>query len=264
MVSPMSEFDFSGAVAVVTGGAGGIGRALGLRLSAEGCRVAVVDLDREAAERAASEIPDAIGLAADVGDRSAVRGMVEEVESRFGPIDIYCSNAGIATGGGLGEDDDWDLSWRVHGMAHVHAARSVLPGMTDRGRGVMVITASAAGLLMMMQSAPYTVTKHASVAVAEWLAVNFGGSGVQFHCLCPQGVRTPMVTGGDARGEAELKASGEILEPSAVADEVVAAIRADRFLILPHPQVAQYEQAKVADRDRWLAGMRRLLSRVSG
>ncbi len=260
----MSEFEFPGAVAVVTGGAGGIGRALGLRLAAEGCRVALVDVDRGAAERAAAEIPDAIGLGADVGDRSAVRGMVEEVESRLGPIDIYCSNAGVVAGGGLGEDDAWDLSWRVHGMAHVHAARSVVPGMADRGRGAVVITASAAGLLMMMQSAPYTVTKHASVAIAEWLAVNFGGSGVQFHCLCPQGVRTPMVTGGDERAEAELKASGEILEPSLVAEEVVSAIRANKFLILPHPQVAQYEQAKVADRDRWLGGMRRLLSRVTG
>lgn len=260
----MSEFDFSGAVAVVTGGAGGIGRALASRLAAEGCRVAIVDLDGDRAAQAAAEIPGAIGLAADVGDRSSVRGMVEEVESRLGPVDVYCSNAGIATGGGLGEDDAWEQSWRVHAMAHVHAARSVVPGMTDRGRGVMVVTASAAGLLMMMQSAPYTVTKHASVAIAEWLAVNFGGNGVQFHCLCPQGVRTPMVTGGDATSEAELRASGEILEPSAVADEVVAAIRADRFLVLPHPQVAGYEQAKVADRDRWLAGMRRLLSRVSG
>lgn len=259
----MSEFDFSGAVAVVTGGAGGIGRALAQRLAAEGCRVAVVDLDLEAAEKAAAEIPGAIGLAADVGQRAAVRAMADDVEARLGPIDIYCSNAGIATGAGLGDDDDWERSWRVHAMAHVHAARSVVPGMTDRGRGAVVITASAAGLLMMMQSAPYTVTKHASVAVAEWLAVNFGGAGVQFHCLCPQGVRTPMVTGNDTSGRAELEASGEILEPSAVADEVIAAIRADRFLILPHPQVAGYEQAKVADRDRWLAGMRRLLNRVA-
>ena len=260
----MSEFGFSGAVAVVTGGAGGIGRALASRLAGEGCRVAVVDLDAKAAAGAAAELPGAIGLGADVGDRAAVRGMVEEVESRLGPIDIYCSNAGIATGGGLGEDDAWDLSWRVHAMAHVHAARAVVPGMTDRGRGAVVITASAAGLLMMMQSAPYTVTKHASVAIAEWLSVNYGGLGVQFHCLCPQGVRTPMVTGGDATSQAELEASGQILEPSVVADEVVAAIRADRFLILPHPQVATYEQAKVADRDRWLNGMRRLLNRVAG
>ena len=260
----MSEFDFTGAVAVVTGGAGGIGRALATRLTDEGCRVALIDLDAGAAEAAAADIPGAIGLGADVGDRADVRRMIEEVESRLGPIDIYCSNAGIATGGGLGDDDDWERSWRVHGMAHVHAARSVLPGMTERGRGAMVITASAAGLLMMMQAAPYTVTKHASVAIAEWLAVNFGGAGVQFHCVCPQGVRTPMVTGGDASGEAELAASGNIIEASVVADEVVAAIRADRFLVLPHPEVHRYEEAKVADRDRWLAGMRRLLGRVTG
>ena len=271
----MSEFEFAGAVAVVTGGASGIGRALAARLAAEGCRVAVVDLDAAAAERAAAALPAPagespagggghIGLAADVGDRSAVRGMVEEVEARLGPVDIYCSNAGIATGPGLGEDEAWEASWRVHAMAHVHAARSVLPGMTDRGRGVFVVTASAAGLLMMMQSAPYTVTKHASVAIAEWLAVNFGGAGVQFHCLCPQGVLTPMVTGGDERGTDELRASGALLEPEAVADAVLEAIRADRFLVLPHPEVHGYEQAKVSDRDRWLGGMRKLLRRVSG
>jgi NAD(P)-dependent dehydrogenase (short-subunit alcohol dehydrogenase family) len=259
----MSEFDFSGAVAVVTGGAGGIGRALAARLTDEGCRVAVIDLDRAAAEQVAAGLPGAIGLAADVGDRAALRAAVDEVESLLGPIDVFCSNAGVATGGGLGEDDAWEKSWQVHAMAHVHAARSVVPGMTERGRGAMVITASAAGLLMMMQSAPYTVTKHASVAIAEWLAVNFGGAGVQFHCLCPQGVRTPMVTGGDPSGQAELEASGEILEPSVVADEVLAAIRDNRFLVLPHPQVASFEQAKVADRDRWLAGMRRLLNRVT-
>lgn len=262
----MSDFDFTGAVAVVTGGAGGIGRALAGRLAQEGCRVAVVDLDEAAAEEVAAGIPGAAGFGADVGERAAVRRMVEEVEARLGPIDIYCSNAGIAAGAGLGDDDDWERSWRVHGMAHVHAARSILPGMTDRGRGAVVITASAAGLLMMMQTAPYTVTKHASVAIAEWLAVNFGGNGVQFHCLCPQGVRTPMITaaGSAVSGEAELEASGAILEPSVVAEEVVAAIRADRFLVLPHPEVARYEQAKVADRDRWLAGMRRLLGRVTG
>ena len=265
----MSDFEFAGAVAVVTGGASGIGRALATRLAAEGCQVAVVDLDPAAAQRAASDLPvkgDAahIGVGADCGDRSAVRGMIDEVEARLGPVDIYCSNAGIATGPGLGEDDAWDASWRIHGMAHVHAARSVLPGMSDRGRGAFVVTASAAGLLMMMQSAPYTVTKHAAVAITEWLAVNFGGAGVQFHCLCPQGVLTPMVTGGDERGTEELRASGDLLEPEAVADSVLEAIRADRFLILPHPEVHGYEQAKVADRDRWLGGMRRLLHRVSG
>jgi NAD(P)-dependent dehydrogenase (short-subunit alcohol dehydrogenase family) len=259
----MGEFLFQGAVAVVTGGAGGIGRALGQRFAVEGCRVVLVDLDPTAAQAAATEVAGAIGLGADVGDRAAVRAMVGEVESQVGPIDIYCSNAGVASGAGLGEDEDWEISWRVHGLAHVHAARFVLPGMTERGRGAFVVTASAAGLLMMMQSAPYTVTKHASVAVAEWLAVNFGGRGVQFHCLCPQGVRTPMVTRGTTTSQSELEASGAILEPEVVADEVVAAVKADRFLVLPHPEVQGYEQAKVADRDRWLAGMRRLLNRVT-
>jgi NAD(P)-dependent dehydrogenase (short-subunit alcohol dehydrogenase family) len=266
----MSELHFGGSVAVVTGGAGGIGRALAQRLSTEGGRVAVVDLDAARAAEVAAELPSPedggkhLGLGADVGDRSAVRGLVDEVEAKLGPIDVYCSNAGIATGPGLGEDDQWEAAWRVHGMAHVHAARAVLPGMADRGRGAFVVTASAAGLLMMMQSAAYTVTKHASVAIAEWLAVNFGGSGVQFHCVCPQGVLTPMVTGGDERAESELRASGNLLEAEAVADSVIEAIRADRFLVLPHPEVHGYEQRKVADRDQWLGGMRRLLQRVSG
>ena len=263
----MSEFHFGGSVAVVTGGAGGIGRALARRLAGEGCRVAVADLDAERAAQAAAELGDGaghFGFGVDVGDRSAVRGMVDEVEAKLGPIDVYCSNAGIATGPGLGEDDQWDAAWRVHGMAHIHAARAVLPGMADRGRGAFVVTASAAGLLMMMQSAPYTVTKHASVAIAEWLAVNFGATGVQFHCVCPQGVLTPMVTGGDERAEAELRASGNLLEADAVADSVIEAIRADHFLVLPHPEVHAYEQRKVADRDQWLGGMRRLLQRVAG
>ncbi len=258
----MAQFVFDGAVAVVTGGAGGIGTALASRLTAEGARVALVYLDLEAAEAAASGLKGAIGLSADVGDYEAVGEMVDEVERRLGPIDIYCSNAGVATGAGLGEDDAWDLSWRVHGMAHVHAARTVVPGMVARGSGAVVITASAAGLLMMMQSAPYTVTKHASVAIAEWLAVNYGGSGVQFHCLCPQGVRTPMVSG-DARGEAEVAASGRIIEPAEVSDAVVEAVRQDRFLILPHPEVHSFEKAKAEDRDVWLSGMRRLLARVA-
>jgi NAD(P)-dependent dehydrogenase (short-subunit alcohol dehydrogenase family) len=257
----MTEIDLDGAVAVVTGGAGGIGTALTARLAAEGTRVAVVDLDRATAEATAADYPGAIGLAADVGDANAVHDMVAQVTNRLGPIDVYCSNAGVATGGGLGEESDWARSWQVHAMAHVHAARAVLPGMTDRGAGVLVITASAAGLLMMMQSAPYTVTKHASVGLAEWLAVNYGSQGVQVHCLCPQGVRTPMVAG-NPRGVAELAASGGLLEPSEVADAVLDAIRANRFLVLPHPEVHGFEEKKVADRDRWLAGMRRLLARI--
>jgi len=261
-VRGMTQFELRDAVAVVTGGAGGIGGALAARLAAEGSRVAVVDLDEARAKAAASAIPGAIGVGADAGDHSAVRSLVLRVEESLGPIDVYCSNAGIAVGEGLGDERDWEASWRVHGMAHVHAAREVVPGMVERGRGAFVVTASAAGLLMMMQSAPYTATKHASVAIAEWLAVNYGGTGVQFHCLCPQGVRTPMVTGGDASGTAELTAAGNILEPEQVAGDVVEAIRANTFLVLPHPEVHGYEKAKVDDRDRWLAGMRRLLARV--
>jgi NAD(P)-dependent dehydrogenase (short-subunit alcohol dehydrogenase family) len=259
----VSEFQFQDTVAVVTGGAGGIGRALAARLTGAGSRVAVVDLEGAAAEGAAAGLPGAIGVGADVADPAAVRAMLDRVEAELGPIDIYCSNAGVATGGGLDDDGAWDLSWRVHGLAHVYAAREILPGMRARGSGAMVITASAAGLLMMMQSAPYTVTKHASVAIAEWLAVNYGGNGVQLHCLCPQGVRTPMVTN-DPRAEPELTASGRILEPAEVADAVVDAIAANHFLVLPHPEVHDYEKHKVEDRDRWLAGMRRLLARITG
>jgi len=259
----VNDFPFDRSVAVVTGGAGGIGQALAARLAAEGTRVAVVDLDLQAAELVAAGLPGAIGVAADVGDGAAVWAMVEEVEARLGPIDIYCSNAGVPGGRGLGDDDDWELSWRVHGMGHVHAARALMPRMTSRGSGVLVVTASAAGLLMMMQSAPYTVTKHAAVALTEWLAVTYGGRGVQFHCLCPQGVRTPMLTGSSSgAGETEVAASGQILEPAQVADEVIGAIRANRFLVLPHPEVHDYETAKVSDRDRWLSGMRRLLARL--
>ncbi len=259
----MAGFPLNGAVAVVTGGAGGIGQALAAVLTAEGCRVAVVDLDPGAVEAAASRLDGAIGLSADVGDQTAVATMVEAVERRLGPVDIYCSNAGVASGEGLGDDEAWERSWRVHGLAHVYAARAVVPGMVARGSGAFVVTASAAGLLMMMQSAPYTVTKHASVAITEWLAVNYGGAGVQFHCLCPQGVRTPMVSG-DPKGEAEVAASGRILEPAKVANAVIEAVHHNRFLVLPHPEVHEYEKFKADDRDAWLAGMRRLLGRVAG
>jgi NAD(P)-dependent dehydrogenase (short-subunit alcohol dehydrogenase family) len=251
----------AGSVAVVTGGGSGIGRALAGRLHADGARLAVVDLHAAAAEDTAEALPGALAIGADVTDEGALRSAVARVEAELGPIDVYCSNAGIATGAGLGDDEDWARSWAVHGMAHVYAARAVIPGMAGRGRGDFVVTASAAGLLMMMQSAPYTVTKHASVAIAEWLAVEHGDAGVRIHCLAPQGVRTPMVTG-DPRGEAEVAASGRILEPAEVAAAVVDAIRSGEFLITPHPEVRAYEAAKVADRTAWLSRMRRLKARV--
>lgn len=254
--------ELAGNVAVVTGGGSGIGAALAARLASEGVRVAVVDLDAGKADAVAGGLPGAAGLGVDVTDPVAVADMVERVRVELGPIGVYCSNAGIGSGQGLGEEADWDRSWAVHGMAHVHAARAVLPAMVERQSGAFVITASAAGLLAMMQSAPYTVTKHASVAIAEWLSITYGGSGVNVHCLCPQGVRTPMVTA-SVLGESEVAASGEILEPSKVAEDVVAAIRAGTFLILPHPEVHEYEAGKVADRDRWLAVMRKLRARIA-
>jgi NAD(P)-dependent dehydrogenase (short-subunit alcohol dehydrogenase family) len=257
------SFNIAGNVVVVTGGASGIGRALAERFAREGASVAIVDLDQERCDNAASSLPRAIGVAADVADFEAVEAMVRQVESRLGPIGIYCSNAGVADSGGLGTEEEWDRAWRVHAMAHVHAARAVLPGMLERRSGAVVITASAAGLLMLMQSAVYTVTKHAAVAFAEWLAVAYGDTGVQFHCVCPQGVRTPMVMS-DSRGGAEVVLSGELIEPEVVADAVVTALDDGRFLVLPHPEVRRYEQGKVDDRDRWLSGMRRLRTRLEG
>ena len=225
--------------------------------------MAVVDLDVTAAEAVSARLPWVHR------DRRRRRRVVSRAadgrsgQTRLGPIDLYCSNAGVGTGRQLGEDEaTGSAPGGCTAWLTCYAARALLPEMTARGSGVMVITASAAGLLMMMQSAPYTVTKHASVAIAEWLAVNYGGQGLQFHCLCPQGVRTPMVST-DAGGEAEVVASGRILEPAEVADAVLDAIQANRFLVLPHPEVHEFEQMKVADRDRWLAGMRRLLARIS-
>jgi NAD(P)-dependent dehydrogenase (short-subunit alcohol dehydrogenase family) len=248
--------ELRGAVAVVTGGASGIGRALVERLSSSGARVAVADLRP-------ADGPGELSLALDVGDAGAVAKLVATVEAELGPIDLYCSNAGVAVGDGLGSDPDWARSWSVHAMAHVHAARAVLPGMRERRRGHFVVTASAAGLLMMMQSAPYTVTKHASVAIAEWLAVTYGTDGVSVHCLAPQGVRTPMVAGGGEAGLRELEAAGTLLEPAVVAEAVLDAVASGQFLITPHPEVRAYEAAKVADRDRWLARMRRLREQVA-
>ena len=260
MSSP-GRTDLRRAVAVVTGGGSGIGFALARLLHEEGARVAIVDSHTDAVEGATALLQGSTGFIADVTEEALVRSVVATVENTLGPVDIYCSNAGIGTGPGLGDDDAWTRAWAVHGMAHVYAARAVLPSMAARRTGHFVVTASAAGLLMMMQSAPYTVTKHASVAIAEWLAVEYGGTGVQVHCVAPQGVRTPMVSA-DAASEAEVAASGPIIDPTVVAEHVVAALRTGEFLVLPHPEVHDYETAKVADRTAWLAMMRTLRARL--
>ena len=253
----------AGAVAVITGGAGGIGRALAQRFAADGARAVVIaDLDTDAAASVAAALPvESLGIGLDVTDEIAVRAAIDAIEERFGPIDLYCSNAGVGGAAGLGTDEQWDLAYRVHVLAHVYLARHLVPRMVRRGSGHVMITASAAGLLTEMDTAPYSATKHGSVAIAEWLAIMHGGdTGVSFSCLCPQGVRTAM-TAGFTEGNAVV-AAGAFLEPAEVADAVVAAFTEGRFLILPHPEVAEYERRRAVDRDRWLGGMRRVRAKL--
>ena len=253
---------------VVTGGASGIGRAMCLRFGALGAAVTVGDLDGDGAAATAAAIVDAGGRASartcDVRHEAAIVGLVDHARAVFGPIDLFCSNAGVPAGGGPEAPDAvWALAWEVHTMAHVWAARAVLPEMLARGSGYLLHTASAAGLLTNLGAAPYAVTKHAAVAFAEWLAITYGDAGIRVSCLCPQGVRTPLLVGAaDELAGAVVLASGELMEPDAVADAVVAGLADEQFLILPHPVVTDYWRAKVADYDRWLAGMRRLQARL--
>lgn len=250
-----------GAVVVVTGGASGIGAALVRRFAAEGAAAVVVaDLDGPGATRLAAELPAGHGLPLDAGDEAAVAAAVARIEAEIGPVGIWCSNAGVAGGSGLGDDADWQRCWRLHVHAHVLAARHVLPRMVARGQGHLLITASAAGLLTELDAAPYAVTKHASVALAEWLAIQHGDDGVSVSCLCPQAVRTPMLA--NAPATSATLAAGAVIGPGQVAEAVMAAFAEDRFLILPHPEVAEYERRRAADRDRWLGGMRRLRARL--
>jgi NAD(P)-dependent dehydrogenase (short-subunit alcohol dehydrogenase family) len=255
-------FSIPGTTAVVTGGAGGIGRALAGRLLTEGAaRVVVADRDADAAAATAAALGGrAHPLALDVADEAAVAAAVAEVEDRHGPIDLWCSNAGVGAGRGLGDDADWDVSWRVHVLAHVYVARALFPRMAERGRGHLIVTASAAGLLTQLDTAPYTVTKHGAVALAEWLAIRHADDGIGVSCLCPQGVNTAM-TAGDGP-EAATRLGGAYIEPEDVADTVVAALHDGRFLILPHPEAATYERRRAQDRDRWLEGMRRAWSAI--
>lgn len=253
----------SGQVAVVTGGASGIGRALCVRFAAEGARVVVADLGHEKAAEVAREI-GGMAVAADVTRAADVQALVARVEAELGPIDLFCSNAGIfAIGTEDASDAMWQRAWEVHVMAHVHAARAVLPGMLARGRGTILATASAAGLLTNLGAAPYSVTKHGAVAFAEWLAVTYGDRGIRVACLCPMGVRTPMVDAGDG-GQAvtSVAASGSILEPEAVAEAVVRGLADGRFLILPHPEVGDFWRKKATDVDGWIGGMHRLKARI--
>src|SRR5262245_21974324 len=255
-------------ICVVTGGASGIGRALCQRFAAEGARrVVVVDRDGVGAAVTADGLGDlAVAMPADVTAEADVAGVVERTEDEVGPIDLFASNAGILGHGGIEVGDPtWQLVWEVNLMAHVYAARAVVPRMLARGGGYLVSTASAAGLLSQPGDAPYSVTKHAAVALAEWLAITYGDQGIKVSCLCPMAVDTNMFRGGAEAldgpmgGAAGAAAVQGVLPPEDVAAAVVAGLRDERFLILPHPEVATFERRRTGDRDRWLAGMRRLV-----
>ncbi|MGA5204308.1 SDR family oxidoreductase [Streptomyces variegatus] len=245
---------FQGAGVVVTGAGGGIGAALARRFAAEGARVVVNDLDAERAEQVADEI----GGIAVPGDASAV---VDDARDALGgTVDVYCANAGVAFEGGAvdGPLDDmaWAASWDVNVMAHVRAAHALLPGWLERGSGRFVSTVSAAGLLTMIGAAPYAVTKHGALAFAEWLSLTYRHRGVKVHAICPQGVRTDMLAATGSAGDLVLQPTA--IEPEDVADALLKGVEEDRFLILPHPEVAAYHQARAGDPDRWLSGMNRI------
>ena len=266
-------------VAVVTGAASGIGRAVAMRFAQDGARgVVVADLDLAGAQAVAGEIGEvgarALAVRCDVSVEADIQALVAAAREQFGQVDIYISNAGILGRPGGFELDDalWDKMWQVHGMAHVWAARAVVPDMVARGEGYFLSTASAAGLLTQIGSAQYSVSKHAAVAFSEWLSVTYGDRGVRVSCLCPMGVNTPLLTGAapDVDPEAgrqatsAVKAAGAVLEPEEVADVVVDALGEERFLVLPHPEVLEFWRRKSADPDRWLAGMRRLQAAIGG
>lgn len=258
-----------GEVVLVTGGGSGIGAAIATRAAADGARaVVVVDRDEVAARRVADSLGE-VGHAhgCDVADAVAVRALVAAVEDQVGRIDTVMSNAGITTGVGvLGDDDEqilvrWDASWNVNVMAHVHLAQALLPGMVAAGGGRFVVTASAAGLLLAPGDAPYTVTKHAAVAFAEYLSLHYGSVGVDVSVVCPLGVSTPLLMDPLAAGDpsaAAVAASGAIISPELVAEAVATGVAEGRFLVLPHPEVGRFWAQKASDPERWLAGVRRL------
>jgi NAD(P)-dependent dehydrogenase (short-subunit alcohol dehydrogenase family) len=252
-------------VVIVTGAASGIGKALAERFAKEGARAVVVaDLDGAGAEAVAGTL-GGLGLRVDVSNEAEVQQLVKTATERFGRIDVFCSNAGIiARADEDASNAQWQRHWDVNVMAHVYAARAVLPQMLARGEGYLVQTASAAGLLSQVNAAPYSVTKHAAVGFAEWLSIAYGDRGIRVACLCPQGVLTPMLMGQDGMQRAHSFLGEGAVAPEAVADEVVRAMRDERFLVLPHPEVLTFMQRKTADYDRWLGGMRRLRAKVVG
>jgi NAD(P)-dependent dehydrogenase (short-subunit alcohol dehydrogenase family) len=252
--------DLKGKVAVVTGAASGIGRAAALRFAQEGAAgLVLADLNMAALAPVAEEAKG-MAVACDVSREPDIRRLVLQAEERYGRIDVYFSNAGIIQRGGLqASDAEWDRNWRIHVMAHVWAARAVVDKMVARGGGYFLITASAAGLLNIVESATYGVTKHGAVAFAEWLAIAYGRRGLRVSCLCPQAVITGMYKGDGGSAGVDGALSAE-----QVAGEIVKVMGEERFLVLPHPTVLDYMRNKTADYDRWLGGMQKLYAKHSG
>jgi len=246
--------DLKGKVAVVTGAASGIGRAAAQRFAAEGAAgVVVADLNAEGLTPVADEIKG-LAVACDVSSEASIRELVRAAEEKYGRIDIYFSNAGIIARGGLETpDQEWERNWKIHVMAHVWAARATVEKMVARGGGYFLVTASAAGLLNIVESATYGVTKHGAVAFAEWLSIAYGRKGLRVSCLCPQAVMTGMYKGGG--GSAGVDGA---LTVEQVCDEIVKVMADEKFLILPHPQVLEYMRAKTTNYDRWLGGMQKV------
>src|SRR5437764_2148837 len=253
---------------VITGAGSGIGAALARRFATESPRALVLaDLNLEGVQAVADEV-GGVAVQTDVGRSEEIDALVERAHEAGGAIDVFFSNAGIpGPDGGPPEasNEEWDRAWRINVMAHVWAARAVLPEMLERGDGYLMSTASAAGILTQVGALVYSATKHAAVAVAEWLSITYGDAGIKVSCLCPLGVCTPRLEGAleeSTSGAALLR--DELLEPDDVAGAVVEAIRDERFLIFPHPQVAKYMAFKAGDNERWLAGMRRMVRQARG
>ncbi len=262
--------DINESLAVVTGAGSGIGRALACRLVDAGARFVVcTDLNGDAARETANLIgAKASAEVLDVTDQAAIEDLVKRVESSYGGIDLFVSNAGYALGGGLKLDtDQWRDMMEVHLWAHLNAARAVIPGMIERGGGYLLNTASAAGLLTQLDSGPYAVSKHAAVALAEWLAIHYADQGIGVSVLCPQAVRTNILGKPSGNARPQKKSSNQaaqdgVLEPETVADDCIEAIIAEQFLVLPHKEVAKYFANKASDYERWLRGMRRFRDRL--
>ena len=248
------DMELADKIIVVTGGASGIGRAMCERFAREGAKhVVVADMN----EAGAAEVAQAIGgtsVRVDVSQEQALIDLIDNTERDIGPIDLFCSNAGIGIGHGIDEPTEvWQTIWEVNTMSHVWAAKHLIPKMVARGGGYLLNTASAAGLLSQIGSVTYAVTKHAAVALGEWLSITHGDEGIKVSVLCPQAVRTAMT----ANGPGVAGVDG-MIEPEVAVEAVVEAIREERFLVLPHPEVAEYIKRKTSDYDRWLTGMRRL------